>query len=192
MKRARWVIGIGLAGAMLGATFWVAQRSSAQAQEERVQRGKYLVETVAACGQCHTPRRGAEEDLSRLLSGHPEGAPAPRFAMELIQQGVFISIAPTYTAFSGPWGTSYATNLTPDPETGLGSWTEEQFVRAMRTGRHQGQPNARTILPPMPWKAYQGMSEEDLRAIWAYLQTIPPIRNRVPPATNRFGEPYDQ
>ena len=85
----------------------------------------------------------------------------------------------TNTAWSGPWGVSFAANLTPDPETGI--WremTEEQFIQALRTGRHLGQ--GRPILPPMPWPLYGKKTDEDLKAIYAYLQTIPPIRNKVP------------
>lgn len=181
-RKLRWGIGLTLAMGLY--------LSGAQTPSTRVTRGKYLVESVGACGSCHTPRSGAEEDRSRLLSGHPANAPAPKYSMEMMQQGIFISINPTYTAFAGPWGVSYATNLTPDKETGLGKWTEEKFILSMRTGKHLGDPKGRPILPPMPWKYYQSMTDEDLRAIWAYLQTISPVRNSVPPAVNRLGKPY--
>jgi hypothetical protein len=82
------------------------------------------------------------------------------------------------TAWSGPWGTSFTANLTPDEETGLGAWTFEQFRDAIRTGRHQGR--GRPILPPMPWFAIKNLTDEDLRSVFAYLQSIPAIRNRVP------------
>ena len=82
------------------------------------------------------------------------------------------------TAWSGPWGISDAANLTPDPNTGTGIWTEDMFLRAIRTGKHWGQ--SRPIMPPMPWEVYRNMTDEDLKAIWAYLRTIPPIENRVP------------
>jgi hypothetical protein len=110
--------------------------------------------------------------------------------MEMMQQGVFISINPTYTAFAGPWGVSYAINLTPDKETGIGKWTEEKFVLSMRTGQHLGDPKGRPVLPPMPWKHYQSVTDDDLRSIWAYLRTVPPVRNAVPQALNRLGKPY--
>ena len=86
--------------------------------------------------------------------------------------------AATNTAYVGPWGISYAANLTPDENTGLGIWTEEMFVAAIRTGKHMGQ--SRPIMPPMPWPAYRHMTDEDLRAIFAYLRTVPPIVNHVP------------
>ena len=78
----------------------------------------------------------------------------------------------------GPWGVSYAPNLTPDETTGLGIWTEEMFLQALRTGRHMG--TSRPILPPMPWQVYGQMPEQDLKAIYAYLRSLPPVRNRVP------------
>ena len=84
----------------------------------------------------------------------------------------------TNTAFSGPWGVSYTFNLTPEPNTGLGIWTEEMFVRTIRTGRHMGV--SRPINPPMPWPAYRNATDEDLKAIYAYLRTIKPIVNHVP------------
>ena len=78
---------------------------------------------------------------------------------------------------AGPWGVSYTANLTPDPDTGLGRWSAQDFVRTMRSGRHLG--SGRPLLPPMP-AAYGQMSDEDLQAMFAYLQTLPPVRNRVP------------
>lgn len=84
------------------------------------------------------------------------------------------------TAWAGPWGVSFAANLTPDNETGIGEWTEEAFVQSLRTGKHQGQPNGRDILPPMPWPGIKLMTDEDLKALWAYLRSIPPMKNQVP------------
>jgi hypothetical protein len=82
------------------------------------------------------------------------------------------------TAWSGPWGISYAANLTPDPETGLGKWTEQNFLEAMRTGRHMGR--GRPLLPPMPWDDIAKLTDSDLKAVFAYLRSLPPIKNRVP------------
>ena len=81
------------------------------------------------------------------------------------------------TAFAGPWGIFFTPNLTPD-KTGLGDWIEEMFVKAIKTGKHLGV--GRPIMPPMPWPAYPQMTEADLKAIFAFLKTIPPIVNRVP------------
>jgi hypothetical protein len=85
----------------------------------------------------------------------------------------------TNTAFAGPWGITYSANLTPDTH-GLKPWTEEMFVNAIRTGRHFGQPSARAIQPPMPWQQYSQISIEDLKCIYAYLQTVKPVSNVVP------------
>jgi hypothetical protein len=82
------------------------------------------------------------------------------------------------TAWSGPWGISYGINLTPDENTGIGIWTEEMFVRMIRTGRHMGQ--SRPVLPPMPIETYSHLTDEDLKAVFAYLRSLPPIENRVP------------
>jgi hypothetical protein len=84
----------------------------------------------------------------------------------------------TFTAWSGPWGVSFTANLTPDPETGLGRWTLQNFKDTIRTGRHLGR--GRPILPPMPIPMYKHFSDQDLEAIFAYLQSIPPVKNRVP------------
>lgn len=148
-----------------------------------VERGRYLV-TITGCNDCHTPfklgARGPEPDLSKQLSGHPAEAelPAPPAAV-----GPWIwSGAATNTAFAGPWGVSFARNLTPDAETGLGSWTFERFERSMRQGRHLGQPDQRPVLPPMPWPAYANLTDDDLAAIWAYLRSVPAIPNASPPS----------
>ena len=82
------------------------------------------------------------------------------------------------TAFAGPWGISYSANLTPDKNTGLGIWTEDMFLKAMKTGKHMG--TSREIQPPMPWPWIGKATDEDLKAIFAYLQSIPPIVNHVP------------
>jgi len=145
-----------------------------------VERGKYLV-TAMGCNDCHTPwklgEKGPEPDMTRMLSGHPEGMKLP--PPPALPAGPWgITAALTMTAWSGPWGVSHTTNLTPDPETGLGALSEENFVQSIRTGKHLGA--GRDILPPMPWPMYRNLSDEDLKAIFAYLKSIPPIKNKVP------------
>jgi hypothetical protein len=144
-----------------------------------VERGRYLV-TIGGCNDCHTPLKmgaaGPEPDLQRLLSGHPEGqelAPPPALGGGWMAAG-----SATMTAWAGPWGISYASNLTPEMETGIGAWDETMFIQAMRSGKHLG--GGRDILPPMPWQNYGKASDEDLRAIFAYLKSIPAIKNQVP------------
>ena len=163
---------------------------SVESQSDKVQRGKYLVDAVAACGYCHTPRAGAEYNMNMYLAGHPAGQVYPRYNFSMMQQGIFTLTSPQMSAFSGPFGTSFASNLTPDKETGLGEWTEEMFIGAMRTGLHQGVEGNRAILPPMPVKHYAQMNDEDLQAIWAYLKTIKPVKNEVNPPLNQRGRPY--
>jgi hypothetical protein len=145
-----------------------------------VERGKYLV-TIGGCNDCHTPlkmgSKGPEPDMSRMLSGHPESfAIAEGFRQS--SAAWMMNVSASGTAFSGPWGVSFTANLTPDQNTGLGIWTEEMFVNALRTGRHMGV--SREILPPMPWFNYREMSDGDLKAVYAYLRTIPAVHNRVP------------
>lgn len=147
-----------------------------------VERGKYLV-TLMGCHDCHTPKKmgpqGPEPDYSRALSGHPEDSKLP--APPPLPPGPWVATGTwDLTAWSGPWGITYAVNLTPDENTGLGIWTEEMFVKALRTGRHMGQ--SRPILPPMPWQLYSSITDEDIKAVYAYLRSIPPIKNRVPDA----------
>jgi len=153
--------------------------SAATHPGSRVERGNYLV-SVIGCNDCHTPLKmgpkGPEPDLERFLSGHPEQmGPLPAAKA----QGPWLwTGAATNTAFSGPWGVSYAANLTPDQNTGLGIWTEDMFVKALRTGRHMGV--SREILPPMPWPAFRNATDEDLLSMYAYLRTLKPVTNHVP------------
>ena len=158
--------------------FFLLLAAPAAADNAKLARGKYLV-TVAGCNDCHTPWKmganGPEPDMSRMLSGHPEGMALP--AAPKPNGPWVVSAAATNTAWSGPWGVSYTANLTPDKETGLGKWTQRNFTETIRTGRHMGR--GREILPPMPIPMYKHFTDADLEAIFAYLQTIPPIRNRA-------------
>ena len=151
------------------------------ATDPRVARGEYLVK-IMVCNDCHTPlkmtERGPEPDMTRMLSGHPQDVVITA-APALPKDGPWMAAgSSTMTAWAGPWGVSFTANLTPDPETGLGKWTPETFIAALRTGKHEGQ--GRPILPPMPWSMFREATDEDLRAIFAYLQSIKPIKNRVP------------
>lgn len=146
-----------------------------------VARGDYLV-SIAGCDDCHSPKvfdSGVPEtDASRRLSGHPAGSALPPLPANVLgpERWAFVGNA-HMTAWAGPWGISFATNLTPHKD-GLGFWTEDQFVQTLRKGTHLGV--GRPVLPPMPWPAYRNMSDEDLRAIYAFLKTIPPVANLVP------------
>lgn len=154
--------------------------------DDMVSRGQYLV-TIGACHDCHSPKifneQGMSLDSTKLLSGHPSTAQLPPIPANAHQPGQWINMAPDLTAFVGPWGTSYTANLTPDSATGIGAWTEENFIKALRTGKHLGQENGRPIMPPMPWQFLSKMKDEDLKAVFAYLKSLPPINNRVPAPT---------
>jgi mono/diheme cytochrome c family protein len=185
-RMTAWGRPAGFAAAVALAAAGAVACSSARATETAkvdgsapVERGRYLV-GVMGCNDCHTPLKmganGPEPDMARLLSGHPEQVgimPPARLDAAWAWAG-----AGTNTAFAGPWGVSYAANLTPDQNTGLGIWTEEMFVNAIRTGRHMG--TSRPIMPPMPWTSFRTATDADLKAVFAYLRTIPAISNHVP------------
>lgn len=173
------IFGSVLLAIALGASF--AKESPRGSEHAQVERGAYLV-NVGTCNDCHSPKtftaEGPQPDSSRLLSGHPAAEKLPPIPAGVIGPQGWGALANNHlTAWVGPWGVSYAANLTPDA-TGLGDWTAETFIQAMRTGRHAGV--GRPILPPMPWPSFRHMSDEDLRAIFAYLQTLPPVQNEVP------------
>jgi mono/diheme cytochrome c family protein len=149
---------------------------------EVIASGERLVHLLD-CTACHTPKvmtpKGPQPDSSRLLSGQPADEKLPAVPEGVIGPtgwgGVFNG---NQTAWAGPWGVSFATNLTPDMDTGIGGWTEEMFVEAMRTGRHveDGSP----FLPPMP--TYALLTDNELHAVFTYLKSIKPVANKVPEA----------
>jgi len=162
-----------------------AENKPAAATQTPVERGKYLT-LVGGCNDCHTPKtfgpNGPEADMTKELSGHPSSDKIPGVPQKLFDPGKFGTLTNGHlTAWIGPWGISYAMNLTPDKATGLGSWTPEMFMDAIRNGKHQG--TGRAILPPMPWNWYRNMTDDDLKAIFAYLQSLPPISNAIPDPT---------
>lgn len=116
-----------------------------------VERGRYLFESIAACGNCHTPKTAQGPDLARDLAGG--------------------------LRFDEPFGVAVAPNITPDPETGIGKWTDAQIITAIREGKR---PDGSTIGPPMPIALYRGISDTDVRAMVAYLRTVKPVVNKVP------------
>lgn len=150
-------------------------------KSEKIKHGAYLVKLMV-CNDCHTPWKmtpdGPAPDMDRYLSGHPSYAVLPPVDPNVTKDYVLFSM--TNTAIIGPWGTSFTANLTPD-ETGIGNWTEEQFAYAIRHGKFKGMENGRSLLPPMPWQEYKSLTDEDLSAVFAYLKSIKPIQNVVPP-----------
>ncbi len=144
----------------------------ARSSSDVIKRGEYLV-TIAACHDCHSPKIDAQMtvDNARLLSGRPDTTWPPAQANTEVRASLDL------TAWAGPWGNSYAANLTPDPETGLGArYTEASFMKTIRTGK---KPEGEPLLPPMPWTVYRNMTDEDLKAVYAYLTTLKPVRNFV-------------
>lgn len=207
MKR-NWVTAVLLSSLVCGSTVWLASRSATGAPEAPaaasskgtpnaatgnastaapavdarralLARGEHLV-LSSGCNDCHTPlkmgKNGPEPDMSRMLSGHPEQLklpPPPAASMPWL-----VAAAATNTAWAGPWGVSFTANLTPDVETGLGGWSEAEFAQAIKNGRHRGR--GRPVLPPMPIPAYRNFTDDELAAIFAYLGSIPALKNHVP------------
>ncbi|HKB69786.1 MAG TPA: c-type cytochrome [Thermoanaerobaculia bacterium] len=157
-----------------------AAMKTARSGSAAIARGKYLV-SVLACNDCHTPKKmgpnGPEIDMTKMLIGYVgKELSAPPASGPWIAH-----TTDQFTAWAGPWGISYAKNLTPDENTGIGSWSEETFVKAIRTGKHMGV--SRPILPPMPWNVYVNLTDADLKAVYAYLRSLPPVHNPQPDPT---------
>lgn len=150
-------------------------------KEEMIKRGSYLV-NFGGCNDCHSPKvftdMGPMPDTTLLLSGHRQGFLIPVVDTSVIGPGKWYLTNAELTAWVGPWGVSFSTNLTPDASTGIGAWTEKIFIKAMRNGLHLGV--GRPILPPMPFIGLASLSDEDLKCVFAFLQSIKPINNKVP------------
>ncbi|MGB3116986.1 MAG: c-type cytochrome [Ferruginibacter sp.] len=151
--------------------------------EEIIKKGQQLV-TIMGCNDCHSPKKmgpmGPEIIGDFMLSGFPYNRPIVKVDNKLIKEG-FPMFYPDLTAAAGPWGVSFAANLTPD-ETGIGGWTEEQFNKALTKGKLKGLDSNRTLLPPMPWINFENLSNDEVHAIFTYLKSIKPVKNIVPPA----------
>lgn len=145
-----------------------------------IKRGAHLV-TVSGCNDCHSPKmmteRGPVPDPALLLSGHPEKLPLASYDTGTVKNWVLFNM--NMTAVRGPWGTSFAANLTPDP-SGIGNWTETQFSNAIRKGYFKGIEGGRMLLPPMPWPNFASFTDEEVHAIFAYLKSLKPVKNYVP------------
>jgi hypothetical protein len=150
--------------------------------ESQIAWGQHLV-IIGGCHDCHTPKKmtanGPVLDSALFLSGHP--AALPRIDInrkEIESKG--LAVAMDLTEWIGPWGVSFSANLTPDP-TGIGSWEEAQFLYCLRNGVTKGIPGSRHILPPMPYDMIGQMTDNELKAVFAYLKSIKPVSNLVPP-----------
>jgi mono/diheme cytochrome c family protein len=129
----------------------IVSMSGAALAETPVERGGYLVNSIGACGNCHTPRQQGVPDLSRKFSGG-------------------------FQTFDEPWFTVKGANITPDRDTGIGSWSDDELRQTLLTGVR---PNGVTLATVMPYPFYKMMMPSDVDAIVAYLRTVPPIRNQV-------------
>ena len=151
--------------------------------DSQVAWGAHLVK-VLGCNDCHTPKKmttqGPVDDTTLLLSGHPENMPAPDVDHKAMEKKGLV-VTTTLTAWVGPWGISYAGNLTSDA-TGIGNWQESNFINAIRHGKFKGIENARTLLPPMPWQGYRFMTDDELKAVFAYLKSTKPVKSLFPAA----------
>jgi mono/diheme cytochrome c family protein len=156
--------------------------TSADNATELVKKGEHLV-SLGNCNLCHTPKNmdksGMVLDISRSLSGHPEGSPEIEHTSSVSDaDGHEIKSNFHLTSWDGPWGISYAANLTPDEETGIGLWDDDMFISTIRNGKHMG--SGREIKFPMPWKSLSELKDDELQAIFAYLKSVNPINNKVP------------
>ena len=148
----------------------VAVEDTAAVDSAMVERGEYLVEGIAGCGNCHTPR---DEDGQLIQSQNMAGS-------YVIEEPIF---------------TAYAPNITPDLETGVGSWTDDELVRAIREGVHR---DGQILGPPMAFESYRQISDTDINAIVAYLRTVPAVENIVPrsqynvPLPESWGPPLGE
>ncbi len=146
-----------------------------------VKRGSYLVNAIG-CDDCHSPKKfgphGPEIIKELRFSGFQANGILPKVDTNVSKKG-WIMFAPDLTATVGPWGISYAANISSDG-TGIGNWTEEQFLRAIREGKSKGLVESRPLMPPMPWEQYRNLDDTDLKAIFAFLKTTKPVENRVP------------
>lgn len=173
---------------MATATFIACKNSSAEisqpepiSNDSLIRRGSYLVNAMG-CDDCHSPKRfgpnGPELIEDQRFAGHLANSPVGKVDPNVFKNG-WILLGMDGTSAVGPWGISFAANISSDP-TGIGNWSEEQFLRAIREGKAKGLAEGRPLLPPMPWFVYKNLTDDDIRSIFAYLKTSKPVSNVVP------------
>jgi hypothetical protein len=150
--------------------------------DQMIAKGKYLV-NIGGCNDCHSPkimtRMGPVVDSTKPLSGSPADMKLPPVDTNQITPGKWYLGASDLTAWVGPWGISYAANLTPDTATGIGGMTEGTFIKILRSGKFMGVDAGRPIMPPMPVENFKTVSDNDLKCIFAYLKSLKPVKNHV-------------
>lgn len=151
--------------------------------QDTVKRGEYLVQ-IMGCHDCHSPKKmgpnGPELIPDLLLSGFPASLTIPPVDSNAVKNG-WAALWADLTTAVGPWGQTYAANLTSD-DTGIGNWTLDQFKKALKEGKYKGLDNSRPLMPPMPWQNYKNITDEDVAAIFAFLKSTKPVKNVPPPA----------
>lgn len=170
----RWV-GLLIVGGLIG--YWIGHAGASRpsdaagaAAATSVARGAQLV-TLGGCDDCHTPKRAdGSPDMTHRMAGYESSQGVPAGSPGAIAINMHL------TAWRGPWGLSLSRNITPDPETGIGNWTFEQFKHTLRSGVD---PSGKALLPPMPAAALASLPDSDLEAIYNYLRTVPAIHNAV-------------
>lgn len=159
------------------------QKTAALTEAQLVKRGEYLVNAVG-CDDCHSPKsmgpKGPEIIQDLRFSGYPATRPVQPADTNVVKQG-WALFGPDLTSAVGPWGMSFGANISSDA-SGIGNWTEAQFFKAIREGKYKGLDGGRPLLPPMPWASYKNFSDEDLKAIFAFLKSTKPVENVVPAA----------
>ena len=148
---------------------------------EQIKRGEYLVNSIG-CDDCHSPKKmgpmGPEIIAETRFGGYPGKRPIQKADTSVVNGG-WMLFGADLTSAVGPWGMSFAANISSDA-TGIGNWKEAQFIKAIREGKSKGLDGNRSLLPPMPWFVYKNMTDDDLKAIFAYLQSTKPVHNVVP------------
>lgn len=175
------LLSLGIIACQQGPKPEVVPQEAEPTAQDPIQRGKYLVEAIG-CADCHSPKKMTEQgpvlDMDRYMMGYDASMPLPPVPQE-VPLGPWILMTGDLTAAVGPWGVSYAANLTPHA-SGLGNWSVEQFKKALREGKYKGLDNSRPLMPPMPVQAFRNLTDQDLEAMFAYLQSLRPIDNVVP------------
>lgn len=146
-----------------------------------IRRGEYLVNAIG-CDDCHSPKQmgphGPEVIADLRFSGYPASRPAQTGGEAALKAG-WVLLNGDLTSAVGPWGQSFASNITSDA-TGIGNWTLENFMTCIREGKSKGMSTGRPLLPPMPWYNFAKLSDEDLKAVFHFLKSTKPVSNVVP------------
>jgi hypothetical protein len=167
--------------AYLVKTDTIQAKPAALTGDQLIKRGNYLVTSIG-CHDCHSPKRmgpqGPEDNPDLMFSGYQSAEKLPPIDKKSLDSG-WLLFTMNLNAAVGPWGVAYAANLTSDP-SGIGSWPEENFMRAIKQGKYKGLENGRPLAPVMPWINFTNLTDEDINSMFAYFKTTKPVNNVVP------------